>query len=127
MGYLVAVGCGGAADCGRIFDERAPKPHHGASWRKERDDWRSPPYSRRLIFPPDSEPSSRHGKSKPASTHTNRSIFIDTLRGSELAIHIVVLLVTTVADFSERAQAIRQIALAIDLRSNLERKGGGYA
>jgi hypothetical protein len=38
-----------------------------------------------------------------------------------------VLLVSTVADFSERAQAIRQIALAIDLRSNLERKGGAYA
>jgi len=78
-------------------------------------------------FPPDSEPSSRPGKSKPASTHTNPSIFIDTLRGFELAIQIVVLLVSTVADFSERAQAIRQIALAIDLRSNLERKGGAYA
>ena len=51
-------------------------------------------------FPPDSEPSSRPGKSKPASTHTNPSIFIDTLRGSELAIHIVVLLVTTVAEIS---------------------------
>src|ERR1700722_3624562 len=49
MGCLVGVGCGRAADCGRIFDGSAPKPHHAACWWEERDDCRSVTYSRKHI------------------------------------------------------------------------------